>query len=129
MIIILLLLLYYHYYYCYYYYFTIIIIIIIIIVIIIIIHILTILINNCQTIFSFFRIVKNITLLPFPKIYYSITLPKLPLFQSHCLICQTNPKNYPILDLPVGMKNLTNLLHHYFSNKNTCIPMPWGFRD
>jgi hypothetical protein len=40
-----------------------IIIIIIIIISIIIIHILTILSNNCQTIFSFFRIVKNTTLL------------------------------------------------------------------
>jgi hypothetical protein len=43
----------------YYYYFT-----IIIIVSIIIIHILTIMINNCQTIFSLFRIVKNTTFLP-----------------------------------------------------------------
>jgi hypothetical protein len=62
-IILLLLLLLYYYYYYYYYYFTIIFIIIIIISIIII-HILTILINNCQMIFLFFRIVKNITLLP-----------------------------------------------------------------
>jgi hypothetical protein len=54
---------------------TIIIIIIIIIVSIIIIYILTILINSCQTIFLFFRIVKNITLL---KIYYYIILLKLP---------------------------------------------------
>jgi hypothetical protein len=54
-------------------------IIIIIIVSIIIIHILTILINNISNdifIFSFFRIVKNITLLP--------------LFHSYSLICQTN---------------------------------------
>jgi hypothetical protein len=49
-------------YYYYYYYFTII-FIIILIVSIIIIHILTIPINNCQTIFSLFRIVKNTTLL------------------------------------------------------------------
>jgi uncharacterized protein YqhQ len=68
MIIILLLLLYYHYYYYYYYYH----------VSIIIIHILIILINNCQTIFLFFRIVKNITLLPFfQKIHYSVTFLKL----------------------------------------------------
>jgi hypothetical protein len=54
-----------YYYYDYdYYYYCIIIFIIIIIVSIIIIHILTILINNCQMIFSLFRIVKNITLLP-----------------------------------------------------------------
>jgi hypothetical protein len=49
--------------YYYNYYFTIIIIIIIIISIIII-HILTILSNNCQTIFSLFRIVKNTAILP-----------------------------------------------------------------
>jgi hypothetical protein len=76
----------------YYYYLTIMIIIIIIIISIIIIHILTILSNNCQTIFPLFRIVKNITLLPlFQKKYYSITLPKLPLFQSYSLICHTDP--------------------------------------
>jgi hypothetical protein len=59
--------------YNYYYYFTII-FIIINIVSIIIIYILTILINNCQTIFLLFQIVKNTTL---PKKHYSITLPKL----------------------------------------------------
>jgi hypothetical protein len=53
------------------------IIFIIIIVGIIIIHIFTILINNRQTIFSFFQIIKNIT---HSKKYYSIILPKLPLF-------------------------------------------------
>jgi hypothetical protein len=62
------------YYYYYYYYYCTIIFIIIIIVSIIIIHILTILINNCEMIFSLFRIVKNTTL---PKKYYFITLPKL----------------------------------------------------
>jgi sensor histidine kinase YesM len=77
--------------YYYDYYFTIIIIIIIVINIIII-HILTILSNNCQTIFSLFRIVKNTTLLPLlKKKHYSITLPKLSLFQSYSLICQTDP--------------------------------------
>jgi hypothetical protein len=50
------------YYYYYYYYFTIV-FVIITIVSIIIIHTLTILINNCQTIFSLFRIIKNTTLL------------------------------------------------------------------
>jgi hypothetical protein len=46
----------------YYDYYSTIIIIIIIIISIIIIHILTIMSNNCQTIFSLFRIDKNITL-------------------------------------------------------------------
>jgi hypothetical protein len=76
--------------YYYDYYFTI--IIIIIIISIIIIHILTILSNNCQTIFSLFRIVKNTILLSlFQKKYYSITLPKLLFFQIYSLICQTDP--------------------------------------
>jgi hypothetical protein len=70
MIIILLLLLLYYYYY--YYYCTI--IFIITIVSIIIIYILTIQINNCQIIFSLFRIVKNTTL---SKIHYFINLTKL----------------------------------------------------
>jgi hypothetical protein len=68
-------------------YYLIIIFVIIIIISIIIIHILIILINNCQTIFSLFRIVKNITLL---KRHYSITLPKI----------ITLPKLF--LDLPNG---------------------------
>jgi hypothetical protein len=81
--------------YYYDYYFTIIIIIIIIIINIIIIHILTILSNNCQTIFSLFRIVKNTTLL---KKYYSITLPNLfldlpngPLEYNPCDACSKEP--------------------------------------
>jgi hypothetical protein len=74
MIIILLLLLYYHYYFYYYYYFTIIIIIIIIVSILFFIHILTIMINNCQMIFSLFRIVKNTTLLPLFQKYNILSL-------------------------------------------------------
>jgi hypothetical protein len=69
----------------------IIIIIIIIIVSIIIIHILTILINNYQMIFSLFRSQKYHSSNTLQKIHYSLTLPKLPLFQSYSLICQTNP--------------------------------------
>jgi hypothetical protein len=69
----------------YYYYFVI--IFIIIIISIIIIHILTILINNCQMIFSLFRIIKNTTLLP---LFQKNTI--ISLFQSYSLIDQMNPK-------------------------------------
>jgi hypothetical protein len=90
MIILLLLLLYYYYYY-YYYYFTIIIIIIIIIIVsIIIIHILTILINNCQTIFSLFRVVNNIIFL---SIFQNYTI--LLIFQNYSLIFSNQPQVKP----------------------------------
>jgi hypothetical protein len=42
-------------------------------------HILTILSNNCQTIFSLFRTVKNTTLPLFQKKHNFIIVPKLPL--------------------------------------------------
>jgi hypothetical protein len=82
----------------------IIIFIIIIIISIIIMHILTILINNCQTIFSFFRIVKNITILPLFQKGIIISL-----FQNYSLICQTDPMlsydpdlcPYPLLPMMV----------------------------
>jgi hypothetical protein len=66
-----------HYYYYYYYIIIIIITTIIIIIIIVsirIIHILTILINNCQMIFSLFQIVKNTTLLPLLQKYIILSL-------------------------------------------------------
>jgi hypothetical protein len=66
-------------------------IIIIIIISIIIIHILTILINNCQMIFSLFRIVKNIILLSLFQKYSILSLSKIIILSKIFLNLQNRP--------------------------------------